>query len=194
MNWSNKIKGSTTSARRASRSTAFARFSPSEDSFQQDMYNFWFQKKYNFLCINIHTFWSSLQANENQNMLYATKPISLWPSCLFIILIIMGNFFMLLILTVINVLTGPTGNLSSFIMVNISIMLVFIYLSHQACGRRKPDPSFCHSQHSPIKEVFLMWWVCYLTQRASFTAHWWGTPALLQEGILNTGCLWMAGS
>ena len=31
----NKIKGSTTSARRASRSTAFARFSPSEDSFSK---------------------------------------------------------------------------------------------------------------------------------------------------------------
>ena len=162
----------------------------------QDMHNFWFQKKYNFLCINIHTFWSSLQANENQNMLYGTKPISLWPSCLFIILIIMGNFFMLLILTVINVLTGPTGNLSSFIMVNISIMLVFIYLSHQACGRRKPDPSFCHSQHNPIKEVFLVWWVCrcHLTQRASFTAHWWRTPSLLHEGIWNMGCFWLAGS
>ena len=35
MNWSNEIKGSTTSARRASRSTAFARFSPSEDSFSK---------------------------------------------------------------------------------------------------------------------------------------------------------------
>ena len=67
-------------------------------------------------------------------------------------------------------------------------------MSHRACGQRKLDPSFCHSQHSPIKEVFLMWWVCYLTQRASFTAHWWSTPALLHEGILNIGCLWMAGS
>ena len=110
-----------------------------------------------------------------------TKPISLWPSCLFIILIIMVNIFMLLILTVTE---------------KISMMLIsyFIYLSHQACGRRKPDPSFCHSQHNPIKEVFLMWWVCHLTQRASFTAHWWRTPALLHEGIWNMGCFWLAGS
>ena len=85
-------------------------------------------------------------------------------------------------------------DLSSFIMVNILIMLFFIHLSHQACGRRKPDPSFCHSQHNPIKEEFLMWWVCDLTQRASFTAHWWRRLALLHEGIWNMGCSWLAGS
>ena len=124
-----------------------------------------------------------------------TKPISLWLSCLLIILIIMVNIFMLLILTVIKVLTGPViYHHSSYENINDVNFYLYIYLSHQACGRRKPDPSFCHSQHNPIKEVFFMWWVCPLTQRASFTAHWWTTPSLLHEGIWNIGCFWLADS
>ena len=39
-----------------------------------------------------------------------------------------------------------------------------------------------------------MWSVCHLTQRASFTEHWWRTPALLHEGIWNIGCFWLADS
>ena len=165
MNWSNKIKGSTTSARRASRSTAFGRFSPSEDSFSRICITSDFKNEHNLLWLNMHTF-EALFMQMRIKVCYGHQTnISL---------------------TILPFnhshnhgkhLNAPHSechhsDLSFFIRVNISMILFFIYLSHQACGRRKPVPSFCHSQHNPIMGVFFMWWdECVISPKEPRSQH-----------------------